>query len=53
MSDRTPRYRSCSAVKFSLYRACRRSLVRSSAPFCTKSTKSRVVVAGDAPVIVL
>ena len=34
------------------YRACRRSPARMSAPLATRSARSRVVVAGDAPVIV-
>lgn len=33
------------------YRACRRSPVRASAPFVTMSARSRVVVAGEAPVM--
>lgn len=39
--------------RFRVYRACLRSPLRMSAPFSVKSAKSRVVVAGDAPVIVL
>ncbi len=39
--------------RFSTYRACLRSPERMSAPFSTRSAKSRVVVAGEAPVIVL
>lgn len=40
-------------ARFSAYRACLRSPVRTSAPFSVRSAKSRVVVAGEAPVIVL
>lgn len=40
-------------ARFSAYRACLRSPVRTSTPFSARSAKSRVVVAGEAPVIVL
>src|SRR3954447_10292265 len=38
---------------FAKYRACRRSPSRRSAPRSTISARSRVAVAGDAPVIVM
>jgi hypothetical protein len=38
--------------RFSAYLACLRSPVRKSAPISTNSAKSRVAVAGEAPVIV-